>query len=831
MKFSINSESNMTATPPDSFYANSTIYAINIKTKQLNDSIEERYDVVLYIHAKSVLKAVFNQEKWEFQTWGPSFKSRAAQECEFSVISTAQGITPAGAYLASYASAEYLPPSVVGRFLGSALVIVNGESRFMSCTLDISSDGVFTLSVPLSPKGIYVTQTGDLDGRLGDFASKNIYMATLGIASSYRRGIDPDGVHLTTQNGLPLGAHLLKQPSTDPLPANCSFHPDFLPCYEDGCIPEQNSCGETPCESVGNPIHGKNGNKFQRETDYSGNGTVWLQFDRYYNSHWSVMPGSAGSRWRTTFDRSIRFSINGMTALANRADGKIIRFTKVGDQWQTRGKHAYTLTAANSVNVPNAAWALIDDAGVTEFYRNDGRLLLIRAHNGRFQKMIYSGEQLTRVEDTFGRALTFTYDDMMRLSTMRDPQNNLFVYTYSEAGLLKDVEGPGYPDRTLRQYIYDDPNHSEALTGIVDEKGIRYATWKYDDRGRAYESEHAGGVDRHTLVFNSFKTSVTDPLGTTRTHRFVSVLTGGIRLDGIDQPAGAGSPAASSSYSYDENGNLQSWTNFNGFKTSYIFDLTRNLETSRTEAVGTSFARTTTTEWHTKYRIPSRIAEPKRITNFAYYDNGYLNYKTIYQTSDSTGAQGFSAQLVGHSIRFIYTYHAGLPLLKSAFEPSFEGSPVVNETYTWHLGNLATVTNAVGHKTIFGDYTAHGSPQTVTHPNGLVSKYTYYPRGLVKSITQEASGQSRQTYFEYEPTGKLKRVSLPDGASVEYHYDDAQRLIGISDAAGNTITYELDNAGNRKSEQTKDSSGVLSRQITIVYDALNRLKTVTGGLQ
>jgi hypothetical protein len=37
--------------------------------------------------------------------------------------------------------------------------------------------------------------------------------------------------------------------------------------------------------------------------------------------------------------------------------------------------------------------------------------------------------------------------------------------------------------------------------------------------------------------------------------------------------------------------------------------------------------------------------------------------------------------------------------------------------------------------------------------------------------------------------------------------------------------------GNRTTEQVKDPAGNLARQITRVYDALNRLQTVTGALQ
>ena len=42
------------------------------------------------------------------------------------------------------------------------------------------------------------------------------------------------------------------------------------------------------------------------------------------------------------------------------------------------------------------------------------------------------------------------------------------------------------------------------------------------------------------------------------------------------------------------------------------------------------------------------------------------------------------------------------------------------------------------------------------------------------------------------------------------------------------MSYTLDNMGNKVGEQVKDLSGNLQRNITRVYDALNRVQQVTG---
>jgi hypothetical protein len=50
----------------------------------------------------------------------------------------------------------------------------------------------------------------------------------------------------------------------------------------------------------------------------------------------------------------------------------------------------------------------------------------------------------------------------------------------------------------------------------------------------------------------------------------------------------------------------------------------------------------------------------------------------------------------------------------------------------------------------------------------------------------------------------------------------------VTDAKGNTVSYTLDATGNKVSEQVKDPQGTLQRNITRVYDTLNRVQQVTG---
>ena len=79
-------------------------------------------------------------------------------------------------------------------------------------------------------------------------------------------------------------------------------------------------------------------------------------------------------------------------------------------------------------------------------------------------------------------------------------------------------------DNPVRYYLYEDPNFPHALTGIVDENNVRFATWAYDAQGRAILSEHAGGADRVELSYNADgSTTVTDALGAARAYGFTTL--------------------------------------------------------------------------------------------------------------------------------------------------------------------------------------------------------------------------------------------------------------------------------------------------------------------
>jgi RHS repeat-associated protein len=613
------------------------------------------------------------------------------------------------------------------------------------------------------------------------------------------------------------------------------------------------------CKCLGNPIYPATGNKHEREVDYHGSGTLPLRFVRYYNSA-AERFGALGKNWLHEYERSIELeSASGNAAFAFRHDGRTLVFTPVSGAWVADADVNVRLERVlDSGGVPTG-WRYTSEADEIESYDATGRLLSIATRSGLALTFEYDAAgRLARAIDPFGRALSFAYDGTGRLVAMTDPAGGQYQFGYMVTSVLGSV---AYPDTRIRTFLYEDTRFEFALTGVVDENGQRFSTSTYlDTRGaywklRALTSEHAGGANRISVTYNiqGATQQVTDALGNTRTITYSANL-------GISRPAtaaepcpGCPTPTRTETNAYDPVNNLTAHTDWNGNRTCFGYDTTRNLETVRGEGLtgacpaalsswapaGGTVERKIATEWHSFYRLPTRIAEPLRITTNVYGDpadpnpgnRGSLLSRTIQATTDATGAQGFSATPVGAPRVWAYTYDGNGQVL-TADGPRGDAADVM--TYSYYpnddpdfgkRGNLATITNAVGHVTQISGYNAHGQPLTIVDPNGLTTSLTYDAR---RRLTSRTVG-SETTSYEYDGVGQLTKVTLPDGSFLSYTYDAAHRLTAIQDSLGNRISYTLDLMGNRTREDVFDPASQLAQTRARVYSNLNRLVQEIGG--
>jgi YD repeat-containing protein len=514
---------------------------------------------------------------------------------------------------------------------------------------------------------------------------------------------------------------------------------------------------------------------------------------------------------------------------------------------------------------------------------------------------------LERIEDQFGRGVRLQYEQPADLSL--PPHVNQIVLDdgrttrlfYDSVGNVRRIE---WPDGQAREFLYEDTRHAWALTGIKDENQALHANFAFDSSGRAMSTELAGGVGRYQVNYaaapswNVSETYESSRLVVWRDHSWTlpegtvvrtpndqevsltAELNNGMpRLSAQTQPAGSGCAASGASAAFDSNGNAVSALDFNGNRTCSAYDLTRNLRAVHVEglapaqdcaaatAPGAALpagSRKTSAQWHPRWPLATRIAEPGRLVTLVY--NGQTDpfsgtvascapasaklpdqtpiavvcRRVEQATDDASGAQGFSAALsAGIAMRehkWTYNEHGQMLTHDGArtgpsdvttyayyTETSYSGTDPNAQGRS--VGDLASVTNAVGKVTSFATYNKLGQSLSVIDPNGTATTYQYDERSRLKS---ESVGGSTTNHL-YHPTGLLRRTTQPDGlAYLEYEYDDAHRIRLIRDNLGNSVEYTLDSMGNRVTEVYKDGSGVLRRSLSRDTDPLGRVQQVTG---
>jgi len=599
------------------------------------------------------------------------------------------------------------------------------------------------------------------------------------------------------------------------------------------------------CDFNGNPIYPGTGNKREDEIDYVGAGAFPLQLKLTYNSAVAF-----GNNWLDNWEGphavySHPYTSFPETATFYREDGSAFTFTRTGNgPWVSDSDVNYSLTGGDQ----NYTLSMPTGADV-EYYGTGNVLTQIRTASGTVKYQLdwdLSGTpfKLLDVKDAFGHQISYSYLASGAVDKLTDPAGGVVQFAYGSNGTISSVT---FPDMTVRTYVYNESSLTSGanlplnLTGIVDESVVRYASYGYSAAGTALSSQHAGGAGLVTASFatepalhidasidvpNRIKyitttnvvptgVSVTDTLGQVRHYTYAS-LNGGVAVTGADGPCFANCAQIPNSQTLDANGNVVSKTDFNGVITTYAYDTTRNLETSRTEASGTPRARTITTTWSPSFRLPLTITEPNRITSYTYDANGNALTRTVTDAATST------------SRTWTYTYNSYGQVL-TADGPRTDVLDKTTYTYYactsgYQCGQLNTVTDAAGNVTTYNTYNAHGQRLTITDPNGVVTTLTY---DLRLRLASRQVG-TELTSFAYYPAGLLQKVTMPDLSYVQYTYDAAHRLTGIADGLGNHITYTLDAMGNRTAEGAYDPSSVLSRAMSRVYSSLNLLSQQIG---
>jgi YD repeat-containing protein len=575
----------------------------------------------------------------------------------------------------------------------------------------------------------------------------------------------------------------------------CPAPPPKVPDKQLGARCSKNKRGGS---LVGNPCNAGSGNKIQTEIDLADSG-IGLQFLRHYNSGTNADVG-LGRGWTSSLHSRLEIDVDALVVRA--PDGRGEPWLKNNGVW--RGDPDSRLVLAEDAS----GYELRLPSGETKRYDSGGRMTLQRSPDGRQTTYSYDvGGRLEQIMGPFGHRLELGYDVDGHLVQLTDPGGSIFRYHYDNKSNLVGVV---YPDSTpendsdnpRRSYLYENRKYPNLLTGIIDEEGHRYASFEYDDAGRASSTEHAvtsNGVaqERFSLTYDGpSQTTVTDPVGERWVYQFANNLGSRNLLSRTSLADGR-----ASSQDFDANNNLVSRTDEEGRTITYTYNA-NNQRTSMTEAAGTAEARTTTYEYVTHdVDLPTRVVTPSIVPGF---DKEVLTQYDDVLNVISITRKGYQPDgtPVSRTIGFQYNAHGQVIRIDG---PRTDVADITTLAYNecaigGGCGQLASITNPLGQTTTYDNHDAYGRVKQATDPNGLVTTFDYDVRGRIAAVRQippAGQGVARVNTYTYDSLGQVSSVTTPDGVTLTNSYDAARDLRTVTDNLGNRVEYLYDPKGNR----------------------------------
>lgn len=588
--------------------------------------------------------------------------------------------------------------------------------------------------------------------------------------------------------------------------AEDSFWDPNAPCSGSNCNPgnpfscaandSTSSVGSAPGQSVGNPINVTTGNKYQREVDLPAlPGTLGLQFTRHYNSLASKN-GVLGYGWTHSYDVTLSDK-SAQFVTVRQSDGRIVSFDRVD------GKNLVARMASDGwleQSANNYLWRWRD--GKTFQFDRKGRLERVTAPSGETLHLTYNANgDLVQVADPQSRSLGFDYYKNGRMKTVIGPAGKVVRYSYDLAGNLDVAQ---YPDGTTRRFHYEDSRFSHHLTGITDGRNVRYATWAYDDVGRAVLSTHAKGVGQVRLQYEGKKVHVTNSQGIASTYELARIS--GMTL--VKRIVGPGCSTCGSGdveYTYTSRAQLASVRTKGRPERRYEYDNVGRL--TEIADIDSSGQKTQVAS----YVYQGSDHEPRVIMEPSVYKGKkhawFLTYNQAKQITEITET-GWSSDL----------------------SDGFQGLRRTT-TFEYSDGRLASVDGPVPGAVdrVSYEFDAYGRSVAVNYPDGSSDKVLSYD--AYGRVSRRMDAHGNETVIDYDLRGRPSVVKIAEASgitnTVTLTYDGAGQISSITGIDDKTSKAEYDEAGRpvailgpdgKRYEWTWDTEERVTRQHFLAAD-------------
>ncbi|XXX77649.1 RHS repeat-associated core domain-containing protein [Sorangium sp. So ce134] len=391
----------------------------------------------------------------------------------------------------------------------------------------------------------------------------------------------------------------------------------------------------------------------------------------------------------------------------------------------------------------------------------DGRIAALEVKNapaqGRWVKLrtyAYSEQgDLTSTADAEGSTFRYEYQDHL-LASRTDPEGLTFRFRYDDRGRCVETWGTYLDPERLGLA----PEVATVLADGTNAKGIYHCKLEYGDDGY---SEVADSMTVQRYFGNEFGK--------------------------LDKAVSGG---AVYTRTYDEHGNLLSFTNPLGATTSWVRDAR-----GRPLRVVDPLGRMTVIERELDGQL-RRVIDPSGGVTEVERSSGKLSW------TDPIGAKfevrieprGLITETIapnGACTRSFYDSYGNLVRKVDALG-------AVTEWTHDYWGRCTAVRDALGVVESYA-YNARGDRVAIYHPDGGVTRYHHDGNGDIVRI-DHADGTS--TRFTMGGLRKVCEIRRPNGEVTQLRYDREGRLVKVENARGDTYLLKYDTAGRLVQERT-----------------------------
>ena len=595
------------------------------------------------------------------------------------------------------------------------------------------------------------------------------------------------------------------------IPKNASG--DALPNSSCTALPRvvkrEPNCNTTPC--VGDPINIGSGDVFQTIPLFSIDGPGRpLDFKLSFHSTPPNYPSVAhemGLGWHHSFGaRLIPIGIAGEMLYYVDADGMERYFMEtVSGTWVSArpigdgetvvlsGSHRRLQHLDGSYDSfhPDGRWAGFTDRfgnSITAQYDTNLNLTAVVDAMGRTITVVASGRNLQSITLPGGEKWEFSYDVNGNLSAIFDP-------------LHPKVGASPVPWRSFT-YGANTSGQYRLLTAVKDEANVVLQSHTYDAQDRGLTSQSSGGRDQVTVEYGSGR-RVTHTIDGTRTQVTDFALTVRDSQWVVTSVSGEGcstcTHGGAQTMQVDDYGRFTRMTDAAGVHTDFSYDAAGNVLT-RTEAAGTSLARTTTYAYGnaTWKNLMTSETAPGPLGNRVTTNTLAANEQT--HTTAVTGRLASGGAPVTYTTTT--TFDSSHRLL-SVDGPRTDVTDVEtreyypdNDTTLARRGRLKKITAPGNLVTTFDDYDTFGNARWIVDPNGVVTTFITDARGrITATASQPVSGDANEsaTYTStttYDGRDRITQTINPRNIKTGFAYEDGtNRLISTIryDSSGNQV--------------------------------------------